>query len=114
MAELSEYSTWNFSNKLDLLQALLHSLNRHHNMATLSYEASIASAREHRFYNEEGLAFELYGIYLIENKMVAKGLEQLQYAKEKYQKWGATKKAEAVEEFRDLTNRTANLSWEVT
>ena len=113
MTKLFTYSTWNFENKLDLLQAELHYLNNHHHMAIMSYEASIVSACKHRFYNEEGLAYELYGIYLIENKMVVKGLEQLRHAQEKYQKWGATKKADDVEKFIDLTNRTVDFCWEV-
>jgi len=114
MTQLLEYSPWNFENKLDLLQAELHYLNNHHNMAELSYQASIVSARKHRFYHEEALACELYGIYLVENKMIAKGLEQLQNAREKYVKWGAMKKADDVKDFMDLASQTTNYLWKAS
>lgn len=93
-----ERSTWNFENKSLLLEALLHSLNERHMMAENSYQASILSAREHKFHHEEALASELFGMYLVENAKVAKGIEQLQIAREKYIQWGATKKADMVKE----------------
>ena len=98
MATLMEISTWNFENKALLLEALLHSLNERHAMAENSYRASILSSHEHRFYHEQALACELFGMYLVENAQVAKGIEQLQIAWEKYTQWGATKKAGMVKD----------------
>mmetsp|Transcript_26892 Transcript_26892/g.57652 ORF Transcript_26892/g.57652 Transcript_26892/m.57652 type:complete len:1336 (+) Transcript_26892:116-4123(+) len=99
MAQLVECSTWNFENKRSLLQAELHYLNDRPTMAELSYQAAIVSAREHKFYHEEALACELYGIYLVENGNVLKGLDQLQLAIDKYKQWGATKKVDDVKNF---------------
>lgn len=65
-------------------------------MATIDYQSAIASAREHKFYQEVALAHELYGIYLIETKNVAEGLEQLKLAIDHYLRVGSTKKAESV------------------
>ena len=109
MVQLVEYSTWNFGNKLSLLQAELHYLNHRHTMAELSYQAAIVSAHDHKIFHEEALARELYGIYLVENKMVVKGMGQLQMAMDKYNKWGATKKADAVKDFMDMVNQPVNL-----
>lgn len=96
--QLVQYSTWNFENKFSLLQAELHYLNGRHEMAELLYQAAIASAHDHRFFHEEALASELYGIYLVENKHIEKGLEQLQNAMDKYTQWGATKKSDMVKD----------------
>jgi len=106
MNQLLEYSTWNFENMLILLQAELNYLNGRIAIAEKSYVASIVSAHKHRFEHEEALSFELYGIFLVENKKVAKGLQQLENAIEKYKLWGAKKKADAVLEFIDLVKKT--------
>ena len=55
--------------------------------------------KDHKFIQEEALVCELYGIYLIENKRVAEGVEQLQIAVKKYQQWGALKKSLDVIDF---------------
>jgi len=96
MKELAQYSTWNFENKLCLLQAELHYLNQHNTMAILSYQAAIESASKHMYFHEEAFARELYGVYLIENKMVPEGTDQLRLAFDKYTNWGAIKKADDV------------------
>ena len=49
---------------------------------------------------------ELYGIFLVENKKVSRGLEMLQIATDKYKEWGATKKAQDVDEFVDLISQS--------
>jgi hypothetical protein len=54
-------STWNFDNKLRLLQADLISLTGDRDKAIEEYEASIELAKKHRFVHEQGLAFELLG-----------------------------------------------------
>jgi len=109
MSRFEENSTWNHENKLCLLKAELHYLNNRHSMAKFSYQAAIASACDHKFFHEEALANELYGIYLVENKMVLEGMKQLRMAMCKYKKWGAMKKADAVEDFTYLVNKSLNL-----
>ena len=105
LSQLVEYSTWNFENKQLLLQAELHCLNGRYALAELVYQSSIASAQDHKFIHEEAMACELYGMYLIENKKVMKGMKQLQIAKKKYKQWGALRKAGAVKDFIELVNQ---------
>jgi len=115
VVQISQYnimmSKWNFENKSMLLWAELQYLDGDIKSADASYRASIKSARDHKFLHEEALALELYGIYLVENKMVAEGLRQLQMASETYTRWGAMRKAGAVNDFIDLVRRTTNLPW---
>lgn len=106
MTGLVKYSTWNFENKQKLLQAELHYLNGRHKMAKLAYQSSIVSAHDHKFVHEEAVACELYGVYLVENKEVEKGVRQLQLAQRKFKQWGALKKAKAVENFIGLVSTT--------
>ena len=65
VAAMTGYATsmskWNWENKALLLQAELHYLNGDLELADTVYEASIKSAREHKFIHEEALAYELYG-----------------------------------------------------
>ena len=109
MRSYAQYSAWNFSNKLELLQAELHYLKQEYRKAELAYEASIASACEHKFHHEEALALELYGIYLIENGRVLKGLGKLDVAIEKYNRWGAKSKVRDVKLFVERVDKSSNL-----
>ena len=84
-----------------MLQAELHYLDGHLNLAEVAYKASIVSACEHKFLNEEALAYELYGVFCMENQMVDQGAEQLNIALDKYKQWGAIKKAEELQHFID-------------
>mmetsp|Transcript_3115 Transcript_3115/g.6865 ORF Transcript_3115/g.6865 Transcript_3115/m.6865 type:complete len:754 (+) Transcript_3115:1916-4177(+) len=111
ISKMAEYSNWNFENKLRLLQAEYHYVNGRNAMAELSYQASIISAREHRFINEEALACELYGMFLVENKDIQKGVPQLQNALERYTQWGALKKATDVKEFIELVEKSRKYFW---
>ena len=101
MSQLAQYSSWNFENKLLLLQAEQSYLNGRYMIAELTYQSSITSASDHKFIGEEAMANELFGVYLIENKKAKKGIEQLQIAHSKYIQWGAFKKASAVKELID-------------
>ena len=104
MSQLAQNNRWTFENKLLLLKAELYYLNRNNDTAELAYLASIASAREHRFIHEEALAYELYGIFCVENGNIDKGMEQLDMALQKYIQWGALKKVEALRYFMYLVD----------
>ena len=106
MAKLEMINEWTFGNKSKLLQAQLHYLDGHLNSAEVAYKASIVSAREHKFLHEEALAYELYGVFCMENKMVDKGVEQLNIALDKYRQWGAMKTAEGLQRFIDVHDLT--------
>lgn len=59
--------------KSQLLSAELHYLNGDLGAAEIAYKKSIASAHSHKFLHEEALAYELYGVFLIENKFIDRG-----------------------------------------
>jgi len=96
MSRMKSVSNWNFENKSILLQAELHYLEGDLESAESAYKTSIKSAHKHKFIHEEALAYELYGIFCYENKMVDKGLKQLLLAVDKYRQWGAKKKVTEV------------------
>jgi len=107
MAKLVSYSRWNYENKLLLLQAELHYTNGRNGMAELSYQSSILSAREHRYVQEEALALEIFGVFLVENKQIRRGLEQLEMAADKYHGWGSVKKVRDVKDFMGCVSEVA-------
>ena len=80
-----------------LLQAELHYTTGDLKSAETAYKASIQSAKMHQFLNDEALAYELYGIFCVENHMVNSGVNQLQVALSKYKEWGAMKKVEDLQ-----------------
>jgi len=92
VAQCAQWSKWNFENKVFLLQAELHYLNNDFRAAEVAYKASVDSAQKHKFIHEEAMAYELYGIFLIETRLVERGLEQLNMAISKYAKWGGRMK----------------------
>jgi len=102
IAQLVQYSNWNFENKQFLLQAELNYLDGRYVMAELAYESSILSARDHKFIGEEAMAYELFGIYLVENKKIDRGVEQLEMSYKKYTQWGAFRKAMDVRNIIEL------------
>ncbi|KAL9184830.1 hypothetical protein ACHAXT_002607 [Thalassiosira profunda] len=91
----------NFQNKRMLLQAEMHYLNRDLVSADAAYEASIRSARENEFPSEEALAYELHGVFCVENGMRDKGTTQLRAAIDRYREWGAANVAKRVQIYVD-------------
>lgn len=99
MRKWATLSKWNFENMALLLEAECHYLNGNLCAADDAYRGSIKSAKEHKYLHYEALAFELHGIFCLENDNVDEGKEQLQKAIAKYSEWGAMKKAEDVRRF---------------
>jgi hypothetical protein len=95
----SEHSSWNFENKMLLLEAeRMHTLGIYDRAATL-YEAAIRSAREHKFIHEEAIASELAGILFCERRLHEKALNFLMHSAQSYRKWGALAVAKRVDTF---------------
>jgi hypothetical protein len=99
MAKFEQMNKWTFENKYLLLQAELHYLNQDYEAAENAYIASIKSAKDHKFMNEEAMANELFGIFCIENQMGDKGMKPLHIALDLYKQWGAMNKATDLEQF---------------
>ena len=89
-------SPHNFKNKVELLEAELHSFEKKNEEAAASYAAAIASAQSSRFTHEQGLACELAGLHhkKIGQKEVA--LDYFRQARECYNLWGSELKVDAV------------------
>jgi tetratricopeptide (TPR) repeat protein len=85
-----DHSNWNFENKYLLLSAELQYVRGNYNAAGDCYNASIYSAKNHRFVHEEGLAFERLGMLYKEMGRTENALEMLKNASACYEKWGAT------------------------
>ena len=64
---------WTFENKYMLLQAELHYLNQDYKAAGDAYLASIECANAHKFTHEEAMAYELFGVFCLENERVEEG-----------------------------------------
>jgi len=93
-----------FSFLAQLLQAELDYLNGDLKSADIAYKAAEASAHKHKFFHYEALAYELHGIFCVENRMVERGVSQLQTALGKYEQWGAVRKVKDLRLFMDLIN----------
>jgi len=100
----ADLSTWNFENMALLLQAELEYLNGDLEAARAAYEASIMSARDHKYLHYEALAHELYGIFCLENRMTGEGMKQLHYSFDKYTQWGAMEKVKELQIFMGIVD----------
>lgn len=109
MLKWEKISIWNWGNMAKLLQAEFHYLNGDLQLADVAYRASIVSAREHKYIHFEALAYELYGIFCLENQMREEGHNQLKMALKKYKQWGALKKVSDLQIFMDSADAGAVL-----
>lgn len=98
MREWSSYSTWNFENKLLLLEAEWHNASGDYDIAALSYETSVSSASEHKFINEEALASKLAGTFFLERGHRTKSRKYFERSVACFRIWGAHAVAKQVEE----------------
>jgi len=88
MTKWAKSCSWNFANKLSLLQAEYFFL-KDDEQAYSCYKASIKQAREHRFNHEEGLAHEKLATYLLHKSNHDEALQHFQDAKKCYETWYA-------------------------
>ena len=96
-------STWNFENKLMLLQAEESYCDGNVEDAKKLYDDAISSARRHKFINEEALAYELAARFYFETGDEGTSWHLFSKAHQKYQEWGAFGKATHL--FADINNR---------
>jgi len=83
------HSTWNWENKLLLLEAEWHFSKGEMEKAEVKYNLAIESARRHRFIHEEGLANDLAASFHLYHYMEKEALGHLTQVKKCYEKWGA-------------------------
>lgn len=98
MRGLSEHSSWNWENKMLLLEAeRMYTLNV--DGAACFYEKAIRSARSAKFVHEEAIASELAGIFYCDTGLHQKSSQLLLHSVRKYETWGALAVAQRVEGF---------------
>ena len=91
------YADSNFRNKLNLLQAELYGLDCRHSQAVAAYDAAIASAENHNFVHEQGLACEKAGFYFRKIEDHRNTLKYFDQARVCYNEWGSRVKVEMME-----------------
>merc|ERR1711957_1087241 len=83
------YSSWNFGNKVHLLEAEIASREGKKEEAEASYASAITSAQCSRFVHEEGLACELAGFHYKKFKDNGSARQLFVQAKQCYANWGS-------------------------
>ena len=80
-------SSWNFSNKLHLLQAEQSFHKNEFESATRHYDSAISYAEDYKFLHEEALASELAGYFMFETGKISSSLPYFLRAQTKYHEW---------------------------
>jgi len=93
----TESSTWNFANKLFLLEAEYYFSLGDEIKALEKYQASIAAAKDHRFVHEEGLAHDKTASFHIHHGRKSDALFHFAQARKCYLSWGAHALVEVME-----------------
>ena len=94
---LTEHSSWNWENKVLLLEAMEMHIMGNLDAAGPLYFSSIRSAREHKFIHEEAVASELAGEYMYEQGNHSDAYALFMHSIKCFKEWGANAVAERVE-----------------
>ena len=94
-----EYSTWNWENKVLLLEAMQMDVlsNRDDDSAGLLYKSAIRSAHEHKFVHEEAIASELMGDFSFEQGRQSEAYALYMHSIKCFREWGAQAIATRIE-----------------
>ena len=93
---LTGHSKWNFESKYLLLLAECQYTRGEMEKAAATYEASIQSAKEHKFIHEQALACELAGYFYQDREDEAKAMDMFKQAHKAYMQWGVIGKAKLL------------------
>jgi len=96
MKAAAELSSWNYKNKVHLLEAECHSYKESNESAKISYASAISSSRSSKLTHELALSCELAGYHHVKVGNASVALEMFQQAKEAYAEWGSQMKVDAV------------------
>jgi len=96
LAFWARHAPMNFQHKHDLVQAERLRRSRHPERAGPVYEAAIAGARAHYFLNDQALATECYGAYLLEQGQRFLASVALRESIRLYGQWQAHAKVRAL------------------
>ena len=96
----SEHSSWNWEDKMVLLEAEKMYTMGNFDQASLLYERAIRLAHEHKFVNDEAIASELAGVFFCERGLDdVKAEALLLHSVQCYKTWGALAVARRVETY---------------
>ena len=98
MREKVKQSTWNYQNKVHLLEAVMLSATSTgmEVKAKVSFNAAITAARSSKFVHEQGLACELAALYSLQHKENEDASNLFQQALECYTEWGSQIKVDSI------------------
>lgn len=91
-------SSWNYSNKIQLLEAELLSIKGRNSEATFRYKAAITSSWSSKFIHEEGFAAERAAIHYQTNGDKEDAINCFNQAKRCYEEWGSGMKVDFIEQ----------------
>ena len=95
---LAEHSSWNWQNKVLLLEAMeMHAMGNLDEAGPF-YISSIQSARSHKFIHEEAIASEMAGEYLFEIGRRSEAYALYKHSIKCFDEWGANAVSSRVEE----------------
>jgi hypothetical protein len=94
---LAQHSSWNWENKVQLLEAMEMHIMGNLDAAGPLYTSSIRSAHEHKFIHEEAVASELTGEYLYERGNYSDAYALFMHSIKCFKEWGADAVAKRVE-----------------
>jgi PAS domain S-box-containing protein len=97
LAKWAKFAPENCQHKLALVEAELARVNGDHGRARELYDEAVRGAHEHRFMQDEALAYELAGKYYLERGIYELAQYYLHAAYRAYQRWGARVKVEHLE-----------------
>ena len=103
----SEHSSWNWEDKMVLLEAEKMYTMRNFDQAALLYERAIRLAHEHKFINDEAIASELAGIFFCDRGLRVSAEALLLHSVQCYKTWGALAVAKRVETL--ITNKYGSI-----
>mmetsp|Transcript_551 Transcript_551/g.1022 ORF Transcript_551/g.1022 Transcript_551/m.1022 type:complete len:228 (-) Transcript_551:107-790(-) len=92
-----KHSTWNWENKLLLLEAESHFSRGEMEEAEEKYNKAIESAHRHRFIHEEGLANDLFSTFHRTSGNLDSATRHVAAARSCYEKWGAVALVELLD-----------------
>ena len=95
----SEHSSWNWEDKMVLLEAEKMYTMGNFDQASLLYERAIRLAHEHKFINNEAIASELAGVFFCERGLNDSAEALLLHSVQCYKTWGALAVARRVETY---------------
>ena len=94
-------SSWNFSNKRDLLLAENAFTAGDADTAAELYSKAINGAKEHKFINEEAMTCECAALFFHEQENSLEANKYLERSRDAYARWGAQRKVDDVQSYID-------------